>query len=203
MDFDLGEQAWRESLPSPLRCVLASLVVHHLDGAGKRALFADLGPRLASGGALLLAVMINQKLRGINFFRTVYFMPVVVSIVVVSLLWRFIYDGDSGLLNNVLGWLSFGAFKPVDWLGNPSTALPAIIAMSIWQAVGFHMVIWLSGLQTIPGELYEAASIDGANTWQQFAYVTWPGLRQTATFILITITIAAFALFSHACLGCA
>jgi multiple sugar transport system permease protein len=147
--------------------------------------------------ALLLALMVNQKLRGINVFRAVYFMPVVVSIVVVSLLWRFIYAGDNGLLNNVLGWVTFGAFQPVDWLGNPQTALPAIIAMSIWQAVGFHMVIWLAGLQTIPPTLYEAANIEGATRWQAFRYVTWPGLRNTAVLVLIVITMQAFALFAQ------
>ncbi len=147
--------------------------------------------------ALCLALLINQKLRGINFFRAIYFMPVVVSIVVVSLLWRFIYDGNSGLLNNILEWLSFGAWEPVDWLGNTSTALPAIMAMSIWQAVGFHMVIWLAGLQTISPTLYEAADIEGASTWQRFRYVTWPGLRNTAVLILIVITMQAFALFAQ------
>jgi multiple sugar transport system permease protein len=147
--------------------------------------------------ALGLALLINQKLRGINLFRTIYFMPVVVSIVVVSLLWRFIYDGSDGLLNNILAWLSFGAFEPIDWLGNPSTALPAIMAMSIWQAVGFHMVIWLSGLQTISPTLYEAARIEGASKWQTFRYVTWPGLRNTAVLILIVITMQAFALFAQ------
>jgi ABC-type sugar transport system permease subunit len=81
--------------------------------------------------------------------------------------------------------------------GNPTTALGAILLMSIWQAVGFHMVIWLSGLQTIPGDLYEASSLDGASSWQDFRYVTWPSLRQTRTFILVTITIQAFALFAQ------
>jgi multiple sugar transport system permease protein len=147
--------------------------------------------------ALLLALMINQKLKGINIFRTVYFMPVVVSIVVVSLLWRFIYDGRSGLLNNLLQFLSFGHFKPIDWLGNPDTAMLAIIVMSIWQAVGFHMVIWLAGLQNIPTALYEAADIEGATTWQKFRFVTWPGLRNTAVLILVVITMQAFALFSQ------
>ncbi|MDV3253086.1 sugar ABC transporter permease [Devosia sp. BK] len=147
--------------------------------------------------ALLLALMINQKLRGINVFRTVYFMPVVVSIVVVSLLWRFIYDGRSGLLNNLLQFLSFGHFQPVDWLGNPDTAMWAIIVMSIWQAVGFHMVIWLAGLQNIPLTLYEAADIEGASSWQKFRFVTWPGLRNTAVLILVVITMQAFALFSQ------
>jgi multiple sugar transport system permease protein len=147
--------------------------------------------------ALLLALMVNQKLRGINFFRAVYFMPVVVSIVVVSLLWRFIYAGQNGLLNNVLSWVTFGGFQPVDWLGNTATALPAIIAMSIWQAVGFHMVIWLAGLQTISPTLYEAANIEGASRWQAFRYVTWPGLRNTAVLVLIVITMQAFALFAQ------
>ncbi len=150
-----------------------------------------------AGLALLLALLINQKLRGINVFRAIYFMPVVVSIVVVSLLWRFIYDGNDGLLNNVLGWLSFGALKPHDWLGNPNTALGSIMAMSIWQAVGFHMVIWLSGLQTISPTLYEAADIEGASKWQAFRYVTWPGLRNTAVLILIVITMQCFALFAQ------
>ncbi|WP_333714834.1 carbohydrate ABC transporter permease [Yoonia sp.] len=147
--------------------------------------------------ALGLALLVNQKLRGITVFRAVYFMPVVVSIVVVSLLWRFIYSADGGLLNNLLSGLSFGAFQPVNWLGNPDTALPAIMGMSIWQAVGFHMVIWLSGLQTISPTLYEAAEIEGASKWQSFRYVTWPGLRHTAVLVLIVITMQAFALFAQ------
>jgi multiple sugar transport system permease protein len=147
------------------------------------------------GLALLLALLINQKLKGINFFRTIYFMPVVISIVVVALLWRFIYAGQGGLLNNLLAFLTFGAFKPVDWLGTPQTALWSILAMSVWQGVGFHMVIWLSGLQTISASLYEAAMIDGATSWQQFRFVTWPGLRNTAVLIFIVITMQAFSLF--------
>lgn len=149
------------------------------------------------GLALCLALLINQKLKGITFYRAVYFMPVVISIVVVSLLWRFIYSGDSGLLNNLLGWLSFGAFNPVDWLGDTTTALPSIMAMSVWQGVGFHMVIWLSGLQTISPTFYEVAEIAGASKWQTFRYVTWPGLRNTAVLVLIVITMQAFALFTQ------
>ncbi|CAH2407237.1 carbohydrate ABC transporter permease [Mesorhizobium escarrei] len=147
--------------------------------------------------ALMLALLINHKLRGINLFRTIYFMPVVVSIVVVSLLWRFIYDGQNGLLNSILQALTFGLFQPVDWLGNPSTALPAVMAMSIWQAVGFHMVIWLAGLQTISPTLYEAAAVEGASRWQTFRYVTWPGLRNTAVLVLVVITMQGFALFAQ------
>ena len=109
------------------------------------------------------------------------------------MLWLFMYQ-PNGLINSVLARFSI---QGPDWLGNPKTALFAIIVLSIWQACGMHMVIWLSGLQTIPGELYEAAEIDGASKWQQFRHVTWPGLRATAVFILITITIAAFSLFSQ------
>lgn len=149
------------------------------------------------GLALVLALLINQKLRGINVYRAIYFMPVVISIVVVSFLWRLIYDGSNGLLNNMLSAISFGAFSPVDWLGNPDTALGAIIGMSIWQAVGFHMVIWLSGLQTISPTLYEAAELEGSSKWQTFRYVTWPGLRNTAVLVLIVITMQAFGLFAQ------
>ena len=145
--------------------------------------------------ALGLALLINQRIRGINVFRTIYFMPVVISMVVVSMLWRFIYDGNNGLLNTLLNYLSFGAFDPVDWLGQPSTALGSIIAMSIWQGVGFHMIIWLSGLQTIPTTLYEAAKIEGSSRWQTFRYVTWPGLRNTAILVMIIITMQAFTLY--------
>lgn len=150
-----------------------------------------------AGLALGLALLINQRLRGINVYRAIYFMPVVVSIVVVSLLWRFLYSPDNGLLNNMLQGLSFGLFEPRDWLGNPDTALGSIMAMSIWQAVGFHMVIWLAGLQNISPSLYEASSIEGASKWQTFRYVTWPGLRNTAVLVLIVITMQAFALFAQ------
>lgn len=178
------------------KVVIASDVVF-MKALTNTLLFALFIVPLQGGGALLLALLINQKLRGINAFRTIYFMPVVISIVVISLLWRFIYDGDDGLLNNILATLSFGLFEPVDWLGRTDTALGSIIVMSAWQAVGFHMVIWLAGLQTISPTLYEAASIEGASKWQTFRYVTWPGLRNTAVLVLIVITMQAFALFAQ------
>ena len=160
------------------------------------AYFALVVVPVQAGLALVLALLVNAKVRGRNFFRTVYFVPVVTSMVVVSLLWRFIYQED-GLLNQLIRTLTFDHWQGTDWLNNPHTAMPAIMLMSIWQAVGFHMVIWLAGLQTIPGELYEAASLDGAAGWRLFRHVTWPGLRATSTFILITITIGAFSLFTQ------
>jgi multiple sugar transport system permease protein len=160
------------------------------------AFFAIVVVPLQSAFALLLAILVNGQARGTNFFRTMYFVPVVTSIVVVSILWRFMYEPD-GLVNNLLQTVSFNTIQGADWLNNPSTAMPAIMFMSIWQAVGFHMIIWLSGLQTIPQEQYEAAAIDGASKWEQFRYITWPGLRDTRTFILVTITIAALSLFAQ------
>ena len=174
--------------------VLATDVVF-LKALRNTVLFVLVVAPVQAGFALCLALLINQKVRGINVFRTIYFMPVVISMVVVSMLWRFIYDGQNGLLNTILGFFSFGLFEPVDWLGQTSTALPSIMAMSIWQGVGFHMIIWLSGLQTISNALYEAARIEGATRWQTFRYVTWPGLRNTAILVMIIITMQAFTLF--------
>ena len=157
-------------------------------------LFAVVVVPVQAGFGLLLAVLVNQKIRGVTAFRVIFFIPVVTSIVVVSILWKFMYQPD-GLVNSFIDSITFGAWQGTAWLNDPSTALGAIIVLSIWQAVGFHMLIWLSGLQTIPEELYEAARIDGAGTWAQFQHVTWPGLRPTRIFVLITITIAALGLF--------
>ena len=177
------------------RTVILAADVVFLRALINTLIFAGVIAPLQGGLALLLALLLNQALPFINVFRSIYFAPVVVSMVVVSLLWRFIYDGHNGLLNTILGMVTFGSFQPVDWLGNPYTAMPALIAMSAWQAVGFHMIIWLSGLQTIPTSLYEAAGLDGAGAWQKFRYVTWPGLRNTAVLVLIVITIQAMGLF--------
>ncbi|MFJ3230987.1 carbohydrate ABC transporter permease [Streptomyces sp. NPDC086787] len=160
------------------------------------AYFAAVVVPLQAGLALALALLVNAKVRGINFFRTVYFLPVVTSMVVVSLLWTFLYRQD-GLVNRVLTALTLGHVHGPDWLSDPVTAMPAIILMSVWQGVGFHMIIWLAGLQTIPAELYEAADLDGATRWHRFRHVTWPCLRETRTFVLVTITIAALSLFTQ------
>lgn len=153
------------------------------------AIFVLVVVPVQGGLGLVLAILINQKLRAITAFRVMFFMPVVTSMVVVAMLWRFMYQKD-GLINAIFGF-------NVDWLNDPSTAMPAVIVMSIWQGVGFHMILWLSGLQTINLDLYEAASIDGASNWEQFKNVTLPGLKPTFVFILITITIAAFSLFTQ------
>ncbi|AZC14952.1 sugar ABC transporter permease [Microbacterium sp. ABRD28] len=157
-------------------------------------LFALVVVPVQAGLGLLLAVLVNRRMRGVTAFRVIFFIPVVTSIVVVSILWRFLYQ-PNGLINSMIDTITFGAWSGMDWLNNPQTALGAIIVLSIWQAVGFHMIIWLAGLQTIPAELYEAAKMDGAGPWRQFVSVTWPGLRPTMVFVLVTITIAALGLF--------
>lgn len=165
-----------------------------LQSAWNTFVFAVVVVPVQAAFALLLAVLVNRSLRGVTLFRVIFFIPVVTSIVVVSILWKFMYQ-ENGLINSMIDTITFGAWSGTDWLNNPSTALGAIIFLSIWQAVGFHMIIWLSGLQTIPEELYEAARMDGANGWRQFTNVTWPGLRPTMVFVLVTITIQALALF--------
>jgi multiple sugar transport system permease protein len=147
--------------------------------------------------ALLLALLVNAGVRGQTAFRAIYFSPVVMSMVVVSIVWAFLFDRDQGLFNTLLSLVSFGAAPRIDWLGDPTTAMPAIVIMSAWQGAGFQMLIFLAGLQGISQELYDAAKIDGATAWQRFWNVTVPGLRQTIAFVMIVTTIAALGLFTQ------
>jgi multiple sugar transport system permease protein len=147
--------------------------------------------------ALLLAILVNQKLRGTNIFRTIYFSPVVTSMVVVSIVWTFLYNPGDGLINSFIHFLTFGRVEGFNWLQNTKLVFPAIMLMSIWQGVGFQMVIFLAGLQEIPNDIYEAADVDGATKLQQFVYVTLPQLRNTTIFVVLATTILAFKLFDQ------
>ena len=148
------------------------------------------------GLALIMALLVNQRLRARYVFRTIYFSPVVTSMAVLAIVWTFLYNPDQGLINRFLSAVTFGHFQP-DWLISSDSALLAIIILSAWQAAGFQMVIFLAGLQGIPQSLYEAAQIDGGNTWQQFRHVTIPQLRNTTIFVIISTTILAFRLFTQ------
>jgi multiple sugar transport system permease protein len=151
-----------------------------------------------TGLAVLLAVMLNAKLKGIAFFRTFFFMPVVFPMSLVSIIWALMFSRDSlGMLNGLLNMVSFGFIQPIDWLGDPNIALLSIALLSIWAGVGFQMVIVLAGLQEIPVELYEAANLDRANWWQRFWNVTIPGLRNTLIFVTIITTIFSLRLFDQ------
>jgi multiple sugar transport system permease protein len=147
--------------------------------------------------ALGLAILINQKLKGMNIFRTIYFAPVVTAMTVVAIVWTFLYNPGEGLINAFLTTISFGLIEPQNWLLNTKLVFPAIMLLSIWQGAGFQMVIYLAGLQEIPEELYEAADVDGANKWQQFRHVTLPQLRNTSIFVIIATTILAFKLYDQ------
>lgn len=149
-----------------------------------------------TGFALWLAVLVNQQLRAIRLFRAVYFTPVVMIMAVSATIWVLIYSPDRGMANAFLRAVSFGALES-DWLDSTTMALPAIMIMSIWQGVGFQMLIILAGLQEIPADLYEAAAIDGASRWQQFRHVTLPLLRNTLIFVVTVTTILAFRLFDQ------
>lgn len=161
-------------------------------------LFALIVVPLQTGLALLLALLINQPLRGMVVFRTLFFMPVVFPLSLVSVLWVLLFaPGHQGIINSLLELSSFGAWQPRDFLHNTFWALPAITLTSIWQGVGFQMVILLAALQSIPQELYEAARIDGANRWQQLLFITIPQLRNALVFVVLVTTILAFRLFDQ------
>lgn len=141
--------------------------------------------------ALGLALLINRKMRGISVYRLAFFAPTVLSLVVVSILWTYIYNPNNGLLNALLGSVGIGPFK---FLNDPKTAMLCIVVLSAWQGCGFQMMIFLSGLQDIPVHLYEAAEMDGAAKIQQFVHITLPGLKNIAVFVSLNIVVSAFQL---------
>jgi len=150
-----------------------------------------------TGLALLLAVLINKKVPYVNVFRTIYFSPVVITMIVVAIVWALLFNPSTGFINTVIKFISLGHLKPLGWLYDKSTALIAIMILSVWQGVGFQMVIVLAGLQGISAELYEASNMDGAGKFQQFIYVTVPQLKNTLVFILVSTTILSFKLFTQ------
>lgn len=141
--------------------------------------------------ALALALLINRKLKGISIYRMAFFAPTVLSLVVVSILWSYIYNPNNGLLNALLGNMGLGPYK---FLNDPKTAMLCIVILSAWQGCGFQMMIFLSGLQDIPLYLYEAAKVDGATKFQQFVNITLPGLSNIAVFVSLNIVVSAFQL---------
>lgn len=136
---------------------------------------------------LLLALGLNQRLPGRNLFRSLFYMPGVLPLVGIAGIWSWMYDPNLGLINTALKGIGLGGLAQ-QWLGNPKTALISVMIAAIWQGIGFPMVLYLAGLQGIPQEHYEAARVDGANTWQQFWFVTLPGL-QTTHIIVITLAV--------------
>jgi multiple sugar transport system permease protein len=147
--------------------------------------------------SLLLAILVNQRMWGISFFRVVYFIPAITSISVTSVVWMFLFNPDQGLINQLLQKMTWGIFGFSPWLQSADTALLSIILYTIWQASGLFMVIFLGGLQDIPEHFYEAAKIDGANAFQTLIYVVIPQLRNTIIYVVITSSILGFRLFTQ------
>ncbi|MFA9560344.1 carbohydrate ABC transporter permease [Evansella sp. AB-rgal1] len=144
--------------------------------------------------SLCLALLVNRKMKGMNFFRAAYYVPVVTSIIAASMIWMWLYDSNNGLINYVLIQLGF---NPQSWLNDPNLALPALAFMRVWKGVGWNMVIFLAGLQSIPKTLYEAASIEGAGGWKSFWKITWPLLAPTTFFVFVMATISTFQTFGE------
>lgn len=148
---------------------------------------------LTMAAALGLALILNQKLKGINIFRTIFFFPHVASLVAVAVVWNLLFHPTLGPINNLLR--SLGMANPPGWTSSIDWAMPVIIIVSIWKSMGYYMILYLSGLQAIPRELYEAARVDGASAFQRFRYITLPMLTPTTFFVSIMLTIACFKVF--------
>lgn len=144
--------------------------------------------------SLGVAILLNQKLHGRNIFRTIYFLPVVTSTVAASIVWTWIFQARYGLLNNLLA--GFGLLD-LNWLTRPDLVLIPIAVVTIWQRIGFYMVLFLAGLQNVPRILYEAALIDGATRWERFRYITLPMLSPTTFLIVILSVISSFQIFDQ------
>ena len=142
--------------------------------------------------ALLLAVIVNGAGLWRRLLRVSFFLPVITSMAVLSVVWTLLYNPSFGAFNSLLGFLGMGA-QP--FLDSPGQAMPCIIVMSIWQGVGFQMMVFLGGMQVIPRQLYEVARVENANSWQQFRYITFPLLVNTTVFVVFITTIFAFKLF--------
>lgn len=146
--------------------------------------------------ALALALLVSKKFRGVAIFRTMYFAPQLTSMVVISVLWSVLYNANpnTGLINSIL--VSLG-MSPIKFLSDASTAMNSIIFMSAWQGAGYQMMIFLAGLQGIPRDQYEAASVDGATKFKQFLYITIPGLKGTIKYVIMITMIQAMKLFTQ------
>jgi len=162
---------------------------------GNTFYFVAVGGPLSVAVSLGAALLVNSRLtRFPGFFRTAFFLPVVTTLVAVAVVWRYLYHPRYGLLNY---GLSLIGIQPIDWLGDPAWAMPAIILMAVWKNFGFNMIIFIAGLQNIPPTLYEAAQIDGASAWRQFRYITLPLLGPTFLFVALMTMIGYFQVFAE------
>lgn len=161
---------------------------------GNTLYFAIATVGLGTALSLGLALALNQKLRFVSLYRTIFFLPAVTALIAVAMVWRWLYDNEYGWIN----WaLSLVSIPPLNWLGDPLLAMPAVILMSVWRSAGFNTIIFLAGLQGIPSEYHEAASIDGAGRWQRFLHITLPLISPTTFFVAVNSLIAAWQVFDQ------
>ena len=140
--------------------------------------------------SLGLAILMNKPLKGKVFFRSVLFFPYVASLVAIAVVWMALFNPDMGPINSLL--MALGVDNPPRWAASTTWAMPTIIGLTVWKSMGYYMIVYLAALQGVPGDLYEAAALDGANKWQQFKNVTWPSVMPTTFYILILLLVGAF-----------
>ncbi len=146
--------------------------------------------------SVLLAIIVNRKLPGINLFRGLYYIPAISGSIAVGIIWRWLFDAQGGLLNGVL--VTLGLIKePIQWLATPALTLPIAIMLTVWMGVGYYMMIFLAGLQNISEDLYDAAQIDGCNGWQKHWHVSLPGLRPQIVFVAVISSLAAIEVYNE------
>ena len=145
---------------------------------------------LTLGLALFLAILMNKKLKGRVFFRSVLFFPYVASLVAVAVVWMALFNPDRGPVNSLL--MAIGISNPPRWAASTTWAMPTIIGLTVWKGMGYYMIVYLAALQGVSNELYEAASLDGANKWQLFRHITWPSVTPTTFFIIMMLMVATF-----------
>ena len=179
----IGLQNFRRLLHDDSTMTALRNTVYYAAGHVPLTLFASLG----------LALLLNRKMPGVAFFRTVAFFPYITSMVAVALVWNMLFNPQFGPVNQFLHLL--GVANGPGWTTSTSWAMPAVIITSVWRDMGYYMILFLAGLQAIPKELYEAASMDGANAWQRFRAVTAPELRPTTFLVLILLTVQSFKVF--------
>ncbi|WP_423189094.1 carbohydrate ABC transporter permease [Alkalibacterium sp. f15] len=144
--------------------------------------------------SFLLALALNRKIPGKNTFRVIYYIPVVSSLAAISILWQWAYNGDFGLFNQALAYI--GIDGP-NWLQNTATIKPAIILMTVWKGLGYSMLLYLAAIQSVPRTFYEAASLDGASSFQRLVYITWPMVKPVTFFLIVTNIIGGAQMFTE------
>jgi multiple sugar transport system permease protein len=144
--------------------------------------------------SLSIAILLNNKIKGIDIYRVIYFIPVITSINAVSIVWKLIYHPNFGFLNKLLELVGL---PPQRWLLDPKWAMASIVLMSVWKGLGYNVIIFLTGLKNIPQHLYEAATVDGAGRWHKFRHITWPLLSPITFFIFVMSLIGSFQVFAQ------